>query len=153
MPLDEFTAMNMRIYTIRGLSDLDLIDDHDDATNPPITDFGVLVSEKIKNPMKDTINGFAGIVATGYVYNIHFNEGIDWDHFMLLPSYVSEPTDAKIALRFNYTETRELFEIKQWIGGKILKDYTESPIDSIVDLTTDTSNYRPSPTCNFGDWH
>lgn len=38
---------------------------------------------------------------------------------MLVPSYYAETTDPPIVLRFNYTETRELFEIKKMIANKI----------------------------------
>jgi len=54
---------------------------------------------------------FAGVLATDYVYNLHFGQGIDWDHFMLWPSYISEPKDKTTILRFNYTENREVYDV------------------------------------------
>ena len=48
---------------------------------------------------------------------MHWNLGIDFDHTMLMPSYYAEATDPPIILRFNYTENRELYDMKKMIGG------------------------------------
>jgi len=86
----------MRIFNLN--------DNTKDFGSATIDDFGVSVMKKIMNkPNMDGKNMFAGVLATDYVYNLHFGQGIDWDHFMLWPSYISEPTDKTTILRFNYT--------------------------------------------------
>jgi len=89
-----------------------LNDNTKDFESATIDDFGVTNMLKIKNkPHLDGKMMFAGVLATDFVYNLHFGQGIDWDHFMLWPSYISELTDKTTILRFNYTENREVYDV------------------------------------------
>lgn len=55
------------------------------------------------------------------MYNVHFLEGIDFDHMLLVPTLETKSTDKAFILRFNYSENRELYDMVQWIGGQSLK--------------------------------
>lgn len=102
--LNLLLGMQMRIFNLN-----DALKPWD---NSVIEDYGISNSVKIKNkPNFDGKNHFAGVVAPDYVYNLHFGEGIDWSHFLLFPSYISEPTDKTTILRFNYTEIRETYDV------------------------------------------
>lgn len=81
-------------------------------------DFGVLASDKIKNkPYKDFKDGYAAILPTGHVFNLHWNDGIDFDRMAIYGSYIAEASDDTTIFRFNYTEHRELFELYDRMGG------------------------------------
>ena len=72
----------------------------------------------------DTKDSSAVILPTGYTFNMHFERGnVDWDHMFIMTSYLSESTDKPIVLRFNYTETRELYENIRVITGHKLDLY------------------------------
>lgn len=47
--------------------------------------FGESVAMKIKLT-KDVEHTYAFAFATNYVYNVHWNRGIDWTHFMIFSS-------------------------------------------------------------------
>lgn len=69
-----------------------------------------------------------------------------------MPSYVSEPSDERIILRFNYTETREYYDNYYQVGGKL----SETPI-GVSDLNKFIdSNGKPvtgADGCKLGDYH
>lgn len=76
---------------------------------------------------------------TGFRYNIHFQSGnLDWTHMQIYPSQYYQPTDLGIVLRFNYSDYREDFSIKQvrWSTNK----YNVSKLDSIP--IPETNNYQ-----------
>lgn len=107
---------------------------------------------KIKNPNKDIKDGFTTVLATGYTYNIHWNEGIDFSHALVIPSYLTELKDLTTILRFNYTENRELFDIYRMIGGELVEAYAPA-----LDLTkfVDSNNVPNSnaDSCSFGEYY
>jgi hypothetical protein len=70
---------------------------------------------KIKKS-KDTEFSFSTPLATGYTYNIHFKDGIDWEHIALQPSKQFTPSDKGYVLRFNYTAVRESFSVGRLLG-------------------------------------
>jgi hypothetical protein len=116
MPIDEFKAMELKILNLNINSNS--IGELEDPT-----EFGVINTELIKNKPADLLYGWGPVFAEDYTYNVHFRFGIDWDHLMLVPSSYSDATDKGIVLRFNYTENRELFEIKKMIANKIKLPY------------------------------
>jgi hypothetical protein len=75
---------------------------------------------KIKRT-KDRENTFNFAFATDFVYNVHFNRGIDFTHFMIESSvYLTDTVDSfPIVIRFNHSEPRELWENYRMIGGSI----------------------------------
>ncbi len=94
--------------------------------SPPvsITDVGIQSKYSIlpsfiikEKPNFDGKFDFVSIFPTGYVFNLHFYTGIDWKHLLLSPSEFTESADKSIILRFNYSETRELFDIKKVLAG------------------------------------
>lgn len=87
--------------------------------NVTTTKYTNSVMKKIKNKNKDMAHAFASVLASGYAYNIHFKEGIDWDHLLLIPAVYTSESDKTIVLRFNYTKQRELFDIKAHLNNKI----------------------------------
>jgi hypothetical protein len=95
--IDLFIAMEMKIFNLN--------DETKDWDNNVKEDFGSSIEVIIKNkPHKDGKHMFASILPVEYVYNLHWSNGIDWSHFMLYPSYISEAIDKTTVLRFNYTE-------------------------------------------------
>lgn len=58
----------------------------------------------IKNKKKDLDGAYVALLPVNSIYNIHWNKGIDWDHILLWPSYVTESDDDTIILRFPYSE-------------------------------------------------
>lgn len=159
IPFDEFKGMNIKIFTVVDNDTWGLVGDADSYLKTGLISTGKgfdgATQEEIKNPNKDAAWSYPALLATNYMYNIHFKEGLDWDHMLMQPSYEAEATDAPIVIRLNYTEVRELFEIEQMITNKVnVGQYKEVPIDSLVDLN-DTNNpfYKPKSTCNFGEWH
>ena len=107
IPARLLKGKEMKILNLNDGNGLEIGTEDEDIDN-----FGVQKSVLIKNPAGDTINGFPAVLATGYSYNLHIMYAIDWDHFMAIPPYHGEETDKAMVLRFNYTEIRELFEIK-----------------------------------------
>ena len=47
--------------------------------------WGMSTMETIKNKAQDSAGGIAVTLPVGYVYNIHWSTGIDWDHTLLVP--------------------------------------------------------------------
>lgn len=67
----------------------------------------------------DTVYAWDLVFATGYMYNIHWQNGnLDFSHMNLYPSPVWKSTDKGISFRFNYTSYREnyLIHVIQWNG-------------------------------------
>ena len=64
-------------------------------------------------PAKDA-NGFIGWAvpfASGYKYNLHWQEGVDFTVIDILNDYTWQPNDGSVMLRFNNTNTRELYDV------------------------------------------
>jgi hypothetical protein len=108
--------------------------------------------------------------ATDYVYNVHWNRGIDFTHFMIESSiYLTDQADSfPIVVRFNHSEPRELWENYRMIGGSLwakdpatgalLKDangakvpyFMHTPKLSKEDLVISAS--KPNRNCKLGDY-
>jgi hypothetical protein len=50
----------------------------------------------------DTKFSYATPLATGYTYQVIFNNGIDFDHLGIVPSHTFAPDDKGFVLRFPY---------------------------------------------------
>lgn len=47
-------------------------------------------------------NEYVALLPVDYTYQIHWNQGIDWDHVLIFPDYDYQETDKTIILRFVY---------------------------------------------------
>jgi hypothetical protein len=92
--------------------------------------------------MKDKAQAWASPFALGYTYNVWWNFGIDFTHMSVVPSVYFSDTEPGLLFRFNYTETRELFEITQMVSGTLQLPLIE-PTLSLPDINT----------CNAGDYY
>lgn len=74
----------------------------------------------------DGAASYASIFATGFMYNIQFDDGTkDPQSMGIFDSPYFTSTDKAIILRFNYATFRETFDIFRNIGGKFPLTYTE----------------------------
>lgn len=73
--------------------------------------------------MGDYSNAFAVVFATNYSYNIHWREGVDFSHIAVESAPHWTESDLPIVLKFNYSATRELFDVKRLVAGKIIDLY------------------------------
>lgn len=97
VPLDNFKTIPIKIFHMNNV-------DYNTTTNASDTDFGWIMPQMIKNPEKDALFSHAAILPTDQVFNIHFKEGVDWNHLLIQPSFYTYPTEKTTILRFNYTE-------------------------------------------------
>ena len=103
------------------------------------TNFTRVAMYKIKI---DTVYTWDICFVTGYIYNVHWQNGnLDWIHMNFYPSPVWKPTDKGIVLRFNYTDYKEdyLVQVHKW-GGTILNatryNETNTTLDPVADNFT-----------------
>lgn len=95
----------------------------------------------IVKAMVDKPQVWAMPFALGYIYNIWWNLGIDFTHMAISPSMYFDASEPGVLFRFNYTETRELFEITNMVSGKLQLPLI-TPGTAIPDMTT----------CGSGDY-
>lgn len=114
--------------------------------------FGLTRQMFIINPTLDAIYSYAAILPTGRVISIHFKEGVDWTHMFIVPSYYATPEDKTTVLRFNYTDQRELYEIKKMVAGNITGTFQQAlTLDKLIVSATGMPN-SDANGCVFGDW-
>lgn len=65
----------------------------------------------------DCFGCYAANLPTGYMYNMHWDTGKDFEKLIIRNSREFSDTDKNIILRFNYTETRELFDVYPKFGN------------------------------------
>lgn len=53
------------------------------------TVFGDMKTYRIKNNKADGDESYIALLPVNSVYNIHWNQGIDWDHVLVWPSVES----------------------------------------------------------------
>lgn len=146
IPLDNFKSIPVKVFNLNGANT--------NVTAAAEANFGSLLPVLIKNPEKDAIFSNALVLPTDYVFNIHFKEGVDWSHLLVQTSYYSTPTDKTTVLRFNYTEQRELFEIKKMLAGKVVSAFPQaSSLDKLVNPSTGKPNNDDATGCVHGDWY
>lgn len=103
------------------------------------TDYTQSFNVLILNKYGDNKNGFVAIFATGESYHLHFKEGIDWTHLLLSTSlswqpYTAGNNEKPFILSFNYTNSRELYDVAYSVGGVVnaLKyDPIAAPFDGL----------------------
>jgi len=93
--------------------------------------------------MLDKKKAWSGPFAMGKYYNAWWNLGLDWTHVALAPSLYFKAEDPGVIFRFNYTETRELFENTRMLGG-VLEYPFISPKATLAELDFNT--------CASGDY-
>jgi len=114
----------------------------------PATSFGSQVMMAVGSG--DGSNSFVTVLATNYMYNMHWRYGIDFKHILITSSrYYNDVNDKNIIVRFNHTEPRELWELFDVVGGS-LQNMTVASADSSAFF----SGNSVVGTCGFGDyWH
>jgi len=100
------------------------------------TNFTRVVMLKIKI---DTMYTWDLPFVTGYIYNIHWQNGnLDWTHMNFYPTPVWKASDKGVVFRFNYTDIREdyLVQVHKW-GGTLLNGTRINETTSNLDPVTD----------------
>jgi len=102
------------------------------------SNFTDMVMMKIKI---DTTYSWDMPFVTGYIYNIHWQDGnLDWDHMNFYPTEVWKPEDKGVLFRFNYTDYREnyLINIINWDGTVLnVTRYNDTPNGFALDPVAD----------------
>lgn len=57
-------------------------------------------------PKKDKKNAWAAPFLVDRMYDVWWNEGIDWTSTAIVPSIYFADLDKALIIRYNYTETR-----------------------------------------------
>lgn len=65
----------------------------------------------------DIKSSFASPLAVNYTYNIHWHKGIDFTNLAVQSSEYFSITDPGFIIRFNYTQSRELFDLTRLVAG------------------------------------
>jgi hypothetical protein len=86
--------------------------------------YSTSIMVKIENEGLDQLNSYSTVMAVGYSYNVHWHLGIDWQHMLVIPSEMADPTDPPIILRFNNTQNREKYQMFSMIANKLVRNYT-----------------------------
>ena len=111
----------------------------EDISSNPESDFSVEEEVEIMNT--DLPNSWAMPFALGYYYNVHWRHGIDFSHMSIAPSRLFSQNENGVVLRFNYTDTRELFEIGKWYEGQLQNPYIEDKLSLIDPATCENGDY------------
>lgn len=76
IPFDEFKAMNIKIYTVVDSDTWSLVKDADSYKKTGLVstgkNFDGATQEEIKHISQDGVWSYPGLLATNYMYNIHF---------------------------------------------------------------------------------
>ena len=101
-PDEMFRGLEIRAFKLPN-SDFNL-------TGASDANFSRVVMEKILSG--DHYHAWALPFVTGYLYNIHFQDGnLDFTHMNVYPTNYWKPTDKGIVLRFNYSEIEDDFNV------------------------------------------
>ena len=97
--------------------------------------------------------GYTFIVATKYNYNLHFGTGIDWTKIEIHNNFYWTTTNQGVNLRFNNTDTRELYKFKrkQTVTKEELS--TLLPEQILLDADVEILNADPTSADTFGDFY
>lgn len=129
IPNEIYRALDIRVLRIPNTSyNLSLV-----ANN---SNFTSVVMYKI---FVDTQYTWDLAFVTGYIYNIHWQNGnLDWTHMNFYPTPVWKPTDKGVVFRFNYTDLREdyLVQVHKW-GGSILNGTRYNETNTTLDPVSD----------------
>jgi hypothetical protein len=132
-PLQNFDGSVMKIYRLDTANELMSLDEVADS------EFQL---EEMTIMIMDFTMSYASPFVTGYMYNIHFDEGIDFATLGIMASQYFTVEDLGVILRFNYTLYRETFDIYTKVGTTLgatpFADIGSKPLVA---------------TCNMGDFH
>ena len=132
MPSTIFKSVPMKIELLSSL---------DEVVNETSTDFTQFTSHiNSEEPMIDKPNSFSMPYVAGRIYNVWWLTGLDFTHLAIEASQLFEDADDAIIFKFNYTETRELFEIAMWNRSDSSYSYTNY------------SDTLEMDSCNMGDY-
>jgi hypothetical protein len=104
VPLTEFSLLPMKVTRFSG------------TLSATPADYTEIITYKIKKS-NDKHFSWAAPFVTGQVYNLHWAEGINFEHMAAVASDYLSPQEPATILRFNYTGNRELWEINELIRG------------------------------------
>ena len=118
-PQEAFRALEIGAYRI--------IDLNYNLSSSNLNNFSKVVMYKI---FVDTMYTWALPFVTGYSYNIHWQDGnLDFTHINLYPTNYWRVSDKGVVLRFNYSETREDFNVSLLkFGGNVLLGSKKSDV-------------------------
>lgn len=68
------------------------------------------------DPEKEKAGSYSMPFVTGRVYNVWWEDGLDFTHMAVDVSKLFTDSDNAIIFKFNYTENRELYEIGQLVN-------------------------------------
>lgn len=81
---------------------------------------------------------------TDRMYNVWWGTGIDFKHVSMVASHLFTVTDKAVLFKFNYTDNRELYEIRPVRQDKPLND-------TLMKLSS--SDLLVASTCGNGDYY
>lgn len=85
----------------------------------------------------DVPSSWAMPFASGHYYNVHWKLGIDFTHLTISPSNYWDTNDG-VVLRFNYSDHRELFQIRRWYLQQLQNPYIV-PTSTLIDPSNCTN--------------
>lgn len=96
--------------------------------------------------------GWLSVVATGYTYNFHFGEGVEWKKMKTKNDYYwgLEGPELPVYLRHNHTEHRELYD-SSFTGIDENEEWREGS-NKVVDVSVDGVNVELGDGHNFGQY-
>ena len=100
----------------------------------------------------ENYEGFTINLASGYDYNLHFGEGIDWKDISLRTNSYWEDISRKTTVRFNSTEAREEFKVTVLESTVVEMPEDE---DTLEYQTTEKTTLVTAPgnSDSFGDFY
>lgn len=98
----------------------------------------------IKVMFDDKKKGWSAPFVLNKIYNTWWNYGMDWTHVAIAPNQEFATADPAVIFRFNFTETRELFEVGRMVGG-VLQTPFIVPKTTLAELN--------AATCTVGDYY
>ena len=123
-PQEAFRGLEIRVYRIPDFNyNLSLAN---------VSNFTKVVMYKI---FVDTMYTWALPFVTGYIYNVHWQDGsLDFTHLNLYPTNYWKNTDKGVVLRFNYSDTREDFNVSLLRFSKLTQNANK--LNDIFDPNT-----------------
>ena len=78
-------------------------------------------------------------MTAGYVYNLHWKLGLDFEQLLLNSDYLYRLEDPNTIIRFNFTTQRELYDVYHSYRKTLMdRDLRESQLDTFIDPVTNT---------------
>lgn len=98
---------------------------------------------------KDKKKAWSAPFVLDQFYDVWWNQGIDWTSVAVAPSVYFSDQEKGMVLRFNYTETRELFEIAQIVSGTLKLPYINQQAAQLDTAVCAAGDYYHDPTNRY----